>query len=686
MTPQRGNPDRRLELWGGHECTVNRVGDHWFDQTVISGHEHRLGDLALFAGVGIRKLRYPALWERIAPEHPDRRDFRWTDERIAEIARLGMEPILTLCHHGSGPRYTSLLDPGFAPGLAAHAAAVAARYPHVEDYTPVNEPLTTARFSAAYGLWYPHLRDERSFWLALLNEIDATRLAMRAIRAVNPAARLIQTDDLGFCHATPPVMREAAWQNERRWIGWDLLCGMVTPDHELWSRIARFGLADRLRAIADDPCPPDIIGVNHYPSSERFLDHRLDLRADRDLADQAVGDCDGVSFVDVDVARAEPARLIGLAGLVEQAWERYRRPVAITECHHGHTRDEQARWLIAAWEHALALRARGVDVPAVTAWALLGSHDWNRMVTRFIGHYEPGVFDLRGPEPRPTLVAHVLKSLTDERQPQGPGLDVPGWWTEERRVRAARSARFEVARGPKPADAPRPLMVLTGDPVLTALATYACEARGLHYFVRGELDLSEALAERPWAILATSSDGAAAGELAGICDAIGARGAFIHGPEKSLPLGSDKLLAIRADPAFTVDDDGLAAYLLDAIDSSWEPHVDEDAPWAGVYGPTLIDGVLDMLLDGVAGRVDFLAGDSLTARDLHQELGRLARREARPATDGTFVTHAATAPGSLPNRIPPVEIMLERFVSERRRARCLRSTAWDNELELQAAE
>jgi hypothetical protein len=22
-----------IELWGGHECTVNRVRDQWFDQT-----------------------------------------------------------------------------------------------------------------------------------------------------------------------------------------------------------------------------------------------------------------------------------------------------------------------------------------------------------------------------------------------------------------------------------------------------------------------------------------------------------------------------------------------------------------------------------------------------------------------------------------------------------------------------
>ena len=57
-----------LELWGGYECTVNRVGDEWFDQTPRSGHEDRIEDLQLFADLGIRSLRYPALWERISPE------------------------------------------------------------------------------------------------------------------------------------------------------------------------------------------------------------------------------------------------------------------------------------------------------------------------------------------------------------------------------------------------------------------------------------------------------------------------------------------------------------------------------------------------------------------------------------------------------------------------------------------
>ena len=109
-------------------------------------------------------------------------NWRWADERLGRLRDLGIRPIVTLVHHGSGPRGTNLLDAGFAPGLAAFAGAVAARYPWLEDFTPVNEPLTTARFSALYGTWYPHARDPLAFVRALLNECAATAQAMGAIR------------------------------------------------------------------------------------------------------------------------------------------------------------------------------------------------------------------------------------------------------------------------------------------------------------------------------------------------------------------------------------------------------------------------------------------------------------------------------------------------------------------------
>jgi dTDP-4-dehydrorhamnose reductase len=99
---------------------------------------------------------------------------------------------------------------------------------------PVNEPLTTARFSALYGLWYPHARDDRSFVVALLNQCRATVLSMQAIRRINPAARLVQTDDISRTYGTEAMGGVVDFYNERRWLAWDLLCGRVGPDHPLW--------------------------------------------------------------------------------------------------------------------------------------------------------------------------------------------------------------------------------------------------------------------------------------------------------------------------------------------------------------------------------------------------------------------------------------------------------------------
>jgi dTDP-4-dehydrorhamnose reductase len=507
-----------LELWGGHECTVNRVGDRFFDQTVRSGHQHRLSDLQQFADLGVKALRYPVLWERVSPERPDERDWRWSDERLGELQILNVRVIAGLVHHGSGPRYTHLLDDGFAPGLAAHARAVAERYPWIKDWTPVNEPLTTARFSALYGHWYPHARDEGAFFSALLNQIDAVRLSMKAIREVIPDARLIQTDDLGHTFATPPLEHQAAFDNERRWLGWDLLTGRLSPEDVMWRRMAEHGLEARVAALVADPCPPDVIGVNYYLSSERFLDHR---------ADRYPLHCRGhnfeQSFADVEAVRAVAPGPMGIERLLLATWERYGLPIAVTECHNGCTREEQMRWLGETWDAAQRLRQRGAPIVAVTVWSLLGAFDWNRLLTVDGGHYEVGVFDIRAPDaPRPTALAALCRRLAYESlDEQGamagkrhPVMACPGWWSRDIRyiyepVRPANARGRRSWRHHGGADA-RPILITGASSALGQALAKACEHRGLPFVLtdRRELSIDDADAIEvalhrfdPWAVV-----------------------------------------------------------------------------------------------------------------------------------------------------------------------------------------
>ncbi|HWI12827.1 MAG TPA: dTDP-4-dehydrorhamnose reductase, partial [Burkholderiales bacterium] len=295
----------RLELWGGIEATLNRVGDEYYSQLDRSGHHARVDDLDRCAKLGIRAIRYPVLWERTLRAADAEPDWRWPDERLGRLKALGIRPIVGLVHHGSGPPHTNLLDPQFAPLLAQYAALVAERYPWVEDYTPVNEPVTTALFSGLYGVWFPHARTSRAFTAALLNQCRAVVLAMRGIRAVNPRARLVQTDDLGKTYSTPTLQYQADFNNERRWLAWDLLCGRVDRRHVLWHWLTGDGGASErdLEWFVENPCVPDVIGVNHYITSERFISEELDR-----YAPQFHGGNGRHRYADVEAARclAEP--------------------------------------------------------------------------------------------------------------------------------------------------------------------------------------------------------------------------------------------------------------------------------------------------------------------------------------------------------------------------------------------
>jgi len=494
-----------MELWGGIECTLNRVDNRWADQLALSGHRSRIDDLDRIAQLGIRTLRYPVLWETVAPADPGELHWQWADARLGRLRELAVTPIVGLTHHGSGPRYTSLVGDSFAPGLADFAGRVASRYPWVELFTPVNEPLTTARFSGLYGLWFPHGRNDRCFARALLNQCRATVLAMRAIRRTTPTAKLVQTEDLGTSYGTPHLRYQWDFDNERRWLTWDLLCGRVDRGHALHGFLVESGISpDELAWFTDNACPPDIIGVNHYVTSDRYLDERCDRYARRH-----VGGNRRERYADVEAVRVLPGEYRGFR-VLQDAWQRYRLPIALTEVHLGCSREEQLRWYIEAWHAANEAAAAGCHVLAVTAWALFGSYNWDTLLTRSNGSYEPGAFDVRAAQPRPTAIARLIPSLASGGALE-PAANGAGWWQRpERLLHAGKSPHGLRAVRARHADAERPLLICGAAGSLGRAIVAACGARHLAYRAvdRSQLDICDRgavlhlLAEvQPWALI-----------------------------------------------------------------------------------------------------------------------------------------------------------------------------------------
>jgi beta-glucosidase/6-phospho-beta-glucosidase/beta-galactosidase len=466
-----------LELWGGLECSVVRVGDDIRNQITETGHYERAGDLHLVAELGVETLRYPILWETVSLS-PDHDDWRWHDARLGQLHKLGISPIAGLVHHGSGPPWCDVLHPDFPAALARHAAAVAQRYPWITMFTPVNEPMTTARLCGLYGHWHPHGRDEATCFLVVVAECLAIAAAMRAIRRVNSSAKLIQTEDVGRVFATPLLQYQADHENERRWLALDLLAGRVDWRHPFHQRLLDHGIDERhLDWLAGNPCPPDMIGIDQYLTSDRFLDE--DAKKHPGVMP---GGNHWHSYVDVAAARVGvPARESGFLPRIIEAWERYGIPLSLTEVHNGSTREEQLRWLMAAWHAANAARASGIELRAVSVWSLFGATDWNSLLARREGFYESGAFDIRFSPPRPTGIAAFIRGLRHSGSFDHPALDRPGWWKADE---------------PQAIMPPRPIL-LTGSDALAQTVVGCCESRRLDV-VEGERQPAYA-GYRPWA-------------------------------------------------------------------------------------------------------------------------------------------------------------------------------------------
>jgi dTDP-4-dehydrorhamnose reductase len=436
------------------------------------------------------------------------------------LQQLGITPIVGLVHHGSGPAYTSLVDPRFPELLANYARAVAERYPWVNAYTPVNEPLTTARFSGLYGHWYPHGRDRFTFAQTLLRQMQGVVLAMRAIREVNPAAYLVQTEDLGETSSTPRLAYQADFENERRWLSYDLLTGRLERNGVMWRDLRESGWSQtELAAFNAEPCPPAVIGINHYVTSSRFLDENVDR-----YPEHMHGGNGRDAYVDLETVRARAEGLTEPQRILRDAHERYRLPIAVTEAHLGCTREEQLRWFAEIWTAATALRKEQVPVVAVTAWTLFGAYDWNSLLTREDGHYEPGAYDLRSPGGRPTALAQLLRNVATTGECLHPVLGTAGWWRRDVRLLApAAPGRADTLNIVRKVYVPRVLRPADGGGEMTRMVLIAgatgalgqafarlCYLRGLPFRLlsRSEMDIADpdsvqtALrAFRPWAVV-----------------------------------------------------------------------------------------------------------------------------------------------------------------------------------------
>ena len=370
------------------------------DQIAETGLDVRTGDAERIAALGVSASRVPVLWERVAPADPHDHDFSEPAAPARRIARSRHRTDRHACSITAAVRGTRICSiPRSRYWFAEYAEATARAFPWVRRWTPINEPLTTARFATLYGVWYPNVRDDRAFGRAMVNQTLAQQAAMRRIRRVIPDAEFVLTEDLQrYTAGDAGVAEYVAFLRERVYLSVELVAGRVGDEHPLTAFLTeRCGVnAARTSDDAARRGVPDLVAFNHYPHSERYLFTQ--------------GDASGRRAGRLRRRRAG-------AGSRSAVARRGRAAAVAASARRGRTCTHRQRNACAGSRSMRptcdALRADGVDLRALGAWAAFGMVDWHSLLRRRAALARTASTRSPGPNgvPQPTAVAGALREL-----------------------------------------------------------------------------------------------------------------------------------------------------------------------------------------------------------------------------------------------------------------------------------
>jgi beta-glucosidase/6-phospho-beta-glucosidase/beta-galactosidase len=236
---------------GGFECSTHRLSTgRRLDVIAASAHDRfALQDYRRLASADLRTARDGIRWHLIE-QNPGTYDFSSVVPMLQAAREAGVEVIWDLLHYG-WPDDLDLLDPAFIErfaGLARAFAAVASREtPGPLWVVPVNEISFFAWASGEVGIFNPFLRHRGDQLKKQL--VRASIAAIRAIREVAPAARIVQTDPMINVVASPWRPQDtgvAEAHRQAQYAALDMLAGRQCPELG--------GCEDYV----------DVIGVNYY--------------------------------------------------------------------------------------------------------------------------------------------------------------------------------------------------------------------------------------------------------------------------------------------------------------------------------------------------------------------------------------------------------------------------------------
>jgi beta-glucosidase/6-phospho-beta-glucosidase/beta-galactosidase len=297
-------------------------------------------------------------------------DWEFSDVTFRKLKELRIIPIVDLCHFGVPDWIGNFQNPDFPRLFAEYAGAIAARYRWLKFFTPINEIMIAARFSAQFGWWNERLQSDEAFVNALHNLAKANVLAMHAILAVNPKAIFVLSEASEFNHPMNPSCSATAYiYNQRRFISLDLTFGHPVS-FDVYEYLMDNGMTrEEYHWFCNNHRKQHcVMGTDYYETNEQLV------RGDH--------------------TTTPSGEIFGYYVITHEYFDRYHLPVMHTETNLPDS-ERAPTWIRKEWANVHRLREDGVPMIGFTYYSLTDQVDWDTALVGDNGNINPlGLYDL----------------------------------------------------------------------------------------------------------------------------------------------------------------------------------------------------------------------------------------------------------------------------------------------------
>ncbi len=303
--------------------------------------KHYEADFDMLGQLNLNAFRFGIEWARLEPEEGkwDEAAIAYYKTYIASLKQRGIEPILTLWHWTMPQWFT--VKGGFEKRrnlqyFDRYVEKVAQEFGNQLQYVlTLNEPNVYTAFGYLSGEWPPSQKNPLKAWVVYCNLGQVHNRAYDLLKASAP--KLQVGLPVSLSNIRPHRPRNPLNVLTAHVLGW------------LWNWWFLQMVRDR----------QDFIGVNYY-----FTEYRDWLGRLRNPR----GPCNDLGWY------MEPA---GIANMLEAAWQRYRKPLLITENGLADVADKHRQWWLAETLAALqGATGNGIPVLGYLHWSLLDNFEW----------------------------------------------------------------------------------------------------------------------------------------------------------------------------------------------------------------------------------------------------------------------------------------------------------------------